>query len=122
MNKKRNKIATCILIGFVILQTSGCAIYHKKLNPWVGRTSDQLLRSWGPPDSTVKLENGNVIVQYVENYQHTPSMTMAYGNTENPPERKTTWKRCTTRFEVDGKTKQVVRWWFHGDCEPWDRL
>jgi hypothetical protein len=45
----------------------GCATrenYESSLNAWIGRKSNDLAASWGPPTSTDKLSDGAMVLKY----------------------------------------------------------
>lgn len=54
-------------IGFIAIIAS-CATtanYEKILNSWIGENVDNLVSSWGPPQSSFKLSDGSTVVEYV---------------------------------------------------------
>lgn len=51
----------------MVLALSACtstAGYEKILSSWVGSHVDQLVTSWGPPNTSHQLTNGDTLIQY----------------------------------------------------------
>ena len=62
----KSKKIICIL---AIVLTAGCATtenYENILKSWVGSHSDSLVASWGPPQSSFKMSNGGMILEYTD--------------------------------------------------------
>ena len=97
----------------------GCASapsisYDQMLASWVGSSADSLVRAWGPPTATLRLEGGRQ--QYV--YEQRPSAVdpppapgggLAGAGMSNPTRRPplTVEQWCRTTFEVDATGKII---------------
>jgi len=60
----KKEVFIIVFVGIL----SGCATtanYEKMLNTWVGFHVDNLVSSWGPPQSSFKLSDGSVVIEYV---------------------------------------------------------
>lgn len=56
-----------LLLALVSLSLCGCATtanYEKILNSWVGDSADNLVASWGPPNSVYDKSDGGKVLQY----------------------------------------------------------
>ena len=56
-----------LIVALVTLVLAGCATtakYEKILDAWVGHSTDELIRSWGPPQNTSALQNGDHVIEY----------------------------------------------------------
>ena len=85
------KWKSILLFGVLFLLTS-CATsenYKKVLNTWLGTHVDNLVSSWGPPQSSYPIASGGSVIQYVSSqnmqvggYTYTvPQTTYHQGNT-----------------------------------------
>jgi hypothetical protein len=138
------KIRNCWL--FILLMISGCATtanYEKILNTWVGSHADNLVTSWGPPQSSFQLSDGSTVIEYmrsgtvvVPGYTYTvPQTTYHSGTTSAYGSRgsaygsysgtSTTYvqqqtpsytidKWCKTRFTVN-PNGIITRWGWEGN-------
>lgn len=53
------------LFGIVLLTAcASVANYEKILNTWIGLPVDNLVSSWGPPQSAFDLSNGGKVIEY----------------------------------------------------------
>ncbi len=131
-----NKI---IYIFVVILFVSGCATtanYEKILATWVGNHSDNLVSSWGPPQSFYELSNGGRVLEYsnqrnaqIGGYTTTTPQTTyhsgstSYGNTfsgtsttyvqtQTPTYNVNLW--CKTRFTANSNGI-ITNWTWQGN-------
>jgi hypothetical protein len=115
-----------ILIVFILCANSlGCATatkvkYENKLNSLLGSSSDTLRKSWGPPDKTDTLDNGNKTFEYTKykiqrGAMLVPINTGKYSTVVNTPTSTELW--CTTQFTIDSK-ERIIKWSFKGnDCK-----
>ncbi|KOO13326.1 hypothetical protein AKJ18_19140 [Vibrio xuii] len=118
-----------VLIILCVLQ--GCATtekYNAILDTWMGHNINELVQSWGYPDSTFEAPNGNKV--YVYGYQastyvpqtnYTTTTYNVIGNnlysnsTTNSYGGYSVNHNCTTYFEtdVDGT---IVNWQWKGNA------
>jgi hypothetical protein len=119
--------------ALILLVAAGCATrekYDHLVRGWVGHPSDALVRSWGPPSSTYKLQNGNTLLLYeASRVEAHTSPTQIYqapgtrvGNVYYPGPTTvtggdtTTYQQyCRTQFEVDPAGK-IVGYGFDGNA------
>jgi hypothetical protein len=118
----------------------GCATrenYESSLNDWVGRKSNDLAASWGPPTSTGKLPDGAMVLKYdkqrsrtVETGQFLPQTTSyvrgpfrdtgpTYGQSTGyvigASPMRVVWE-CVTTFKTDS-AGTILSWTAEGnDC------
>ncbi len=118
--------------------------YKAVLDSWVGSSADNLVSSWGPPDSSYRLSNGGEVLSYsradnihMPGYSYTTPQTTyqdgsvstygtygsAYGNYSGT---STTYVQhqtagydihmsCVTRFTVN-PSGIITRWSFQGNA------
>lgn len=48
----------------IALLLSGCASFQAKMDSWHGQKADDLIFSWGPPDSVQMMSDGRKIITY----------------------------------------------------------
>ena len=141
-----------VLLLLVAIVLSGCATtanYEKILSSWVGSSVDNLVASWGPPQSSYDLSNGGKVIEYVRSrnvqmggYSYTSPQTTyqsgttsaygtggyAYGNysgtsTTYVQKQTPTYNiamLCKTRFTVNG-AGIITKWsWQGNDCTALD--
>lgn len=107
----------------LILILSGCATtenYNAILESWIGHNANDLVNSWGYPNSVFEAPNGNTV--YVYGYQNSTyipqtSYTTFSGNTAytNTTGGYTVNSNCTTYFEVNSQ-KTIVHWKWKGNA------
>ena len=120
-------------VALAVLVVTGCATrekYEQRVQSWVGHTSDDLARAWGPPSGNYKLNNGNTMIMYeansVEAYTSPTQVYQAPGTvignvfypgptTVTGGTTTTVQKRCRTQFEVDGAGR-IVGTGFEGNA------
>lgn len=134
-------LAGAIMLGACETPPPG-PTYSEKLESWVGHDADELVSSWGPPDSAYQLNDGGLVIEYVDRRTVTtggmpsyrPMTTydngsvygnggvVQYGGTTTTYVPTTTPVRthdmhCTTRFTADAQNI-IVHWSYKGnDCE-----
>lgn len=63
---QKSKFAAII----VILSLTACSImspsvsYEQKLQPWIGKSAEQLYDTWGTPAQTTPIDNNTIMVTY----------------------------------------------------------
>ena len=65
--KDSTRIKGLFLLVFALFFIFGCATtanYQKILQSWVGSHADNLVASWGPPQSSYQLSNGGWVLEY----------------------------------------------------------
>lgn len=55
------------LIGIALL--AGCAGLSAKIDSWKGRSTDDLIRAWGPPSQSENLSDGSRVISYTGGHQ-----------------------------------------------------
>lgn len=58
-----------LLLLAAVSTLSGCANFGAKVESWQGRTTDDLIRAWGPPSSTETLSDGGRVISYTHGHQ-----------------------------------------------------
>jgi hypothetical protein len=48
----------------IILLGAGCATTDHVMASWVGHSSDELMTTWGPPDSILQFEDGRRVLEW----------------------------------------------------------
>lgn len=56
-----------ILLTFFLCACTTTGGYEKKLSSWVGKDVNSLIQSWGPPASTYKMPNGDIMYTFFFN-------------------------------------------------------
>lgn len=56
-------LSACAL-ALLCLSCATTAKYKRHVDQWVGRSQDELIQSWGSPEASRTLENGNRILSY----------------------------------------------------------
>lgn len=62
---------TALIVAAIFL-IAGCHImspdasYEKKLQPWVGKSAEQLYDTWGTPNQTTQISDNQIMVTYNE--------------------------------------------------------
>jgi len=97
-------IYTLTLLVFLAIQ--GCATREKlelKLESWLGNSADDLIDTWGYPDSTIKAPNGNMVYIYKDSKQfQTPNTGYIYS------------VDCDIAFELS-ESQTVILWNYRGN-------
>lgn len=136
--------AICVCVAALLL--AACATtgkYKAVLDSWVGSSADSLVSSWGPPDSSYRLSDGEQVLQYsrggnlhMPGYSYTTPQTTyengtvsAYGTNGsgygNYSGTSTTYVQhhtqgfdiqlsCVTRFTVNA-SGIITHWAFQGN-------
>lgn len=114
-NRKRAAPLLPMVIAFVF----GCATaptvsYDQKLAAWVGSSSEDLVRAWGPPTATLSLEGGRKQYVYEERRASVEPPPAPGGGVAGAgvlsPERRpplTVGQWCRTTFDVDASGRIV---------------
>jgi hypothetical protein len=109
------KIGFFSLISFILLAVCSCTPNWTKIrsdmDSWNGAPADELYMSWGPPQGTQALSNGNTIVSYST---ATNLSTGGYyaGNVWVPQDNSTL--TCKVLFTID-KEEKIVNWSYSGN-------
>jgi len=116
---------TVVFLSLLLLTSCATtAKYNAKLDTWVGKDIYSLIDSWGYPDSTVELPNGNKVYTYskAESLYVPPMMTttttvdygVAYSRTTGyGGGHINNW--CKTSFETEGSTGNILKWTHKGN-------
>jgi|GEM_PF-2527960 len=127
------KITAIAIISASIVYVSGCATtqnYALTVYSWQNVNISQLYPSWGYPNSTQTLTNGNQLVTYNHSTTVTTPTTISHNSTGTGDEHShqhnsttvisggnTTTYRCTTAFEVN-RNNIIINTSFKGnDCK-----
>lgn len=120
------------LLLLSLLLLIGCATranYEKILNSWTGAPVDSLVRSWGPPSSSYRLQSGGQILVYDSRSSQTMTTPMHVqqapgtfvGSTYFPGPTTVTGGQvytinrwCKTQFEVSERGT-VRNWRYEGN-------
>ena len=109
------KIVFFSLISFILLAVCSCTPNWTKIDSdmasWDGAPADELYMSWGPPQGTQVLSNGNTIASYSTSANLTTGGYYA-GNvwiSEN-----NTTLTCKVLFTIDEGGK-IVNWSYDGN-------
>lgn len=60
------------LLATVMILIAGChimspsAAYEQKLQPWVGKSAEELYDNWGTPNQTTQIDDNTIMVTYNE--------------------------------------------------------
>jgi hypothetical protein len=141
-------LAVKMYLGVFVFAVAGCAStagYEAVLRSWVGDSQDNLVSTWGNPDSQYPLSSGGRVLQYsrsasimipgqtayqpVTTYQSgTATLTSINGVTANGAYNGTSTtyvphtsdpviiaKNCTTRFTVDS-SGLITNWAWQGSA------
>lgn len=119
------KIKLFITYIFILL-LSGCATtakYEKILDSWVGVSEQELIESWGVPDSTYKVGNAKFLSYRYSNqkilygsppmYVSNVHKGMIYTNTVGGTSDMVVSDWCKTTFTIENG--KVVKWTFNGN-------
>ena len=123
----KNPVRYLILMSviFAVLIVNGCATqakYRKVVDSWVGKSSKELVRTWGYPKWQITAPNKNIVYVYeksrmltfTQNY-YTPEYGGeygAYGGSSNTQSEKLV---CTIWFEIDRYNNKIAKVLFKGD-------
>ncbi|MDD5611021.1 MAG: hypothetical protein PHH69_05765 [Candidatus Omnitrophica bacterium] len=119
----KRKVILILLVSLL----AGCATqgkYQKKLDTWIDHDMEELISSWGYPDSSFTAPNGNTVYVYTSaSSVTTPSQTTYYGQV-NPGGTYSGSSltsggqqvnfSCKTFFEVNAE-KKITRWSYEGN-------
>lgn len=104
---------TVIALAFGCV-TAPTVSYDQKLAAWVGRSSEDLERAWGPPTATLSLEGGRTQYVYEERRAPIEPPPAPGGGVGGAgvlsPERRpplTVGQWCRTTFDVDASGRIV---------------
>lgn len=89
-----------LLCAFSLMILSGCITTAEIMKPWIGKSNQELLLSWGAPDGIAEIDDGKKVLTW-----------------------KTIWSddygvhTCRKSFiiDVDGKIKR----WSYSGCPAW---
>lgn len=122
----------CGVLAVGVIGLLGCSSsenYAKALNTWHGASERALFKTWGTPQETEKLPDGNTLytyriaeresppVMYVPNYSRVSTQNGNATLLSQPPiqrngDRQTFW--CDTQFEVN-QNGMIVKSSFEGN-------
>jgi len=91
------KLIIVVLCSLVFV--GGCTTLENVMSSWVGEKSDNLLASWGAPDSTIQLDNGGKVLTW----------TTLEGGGEYP------LRTCRKSFTVN--SSGIIESWSYSDCD-----
>jgi hypothetical protein len=105
------------LIAFLLL-VSGCATtanYQVMINTWIGHDQNDLISSWGPPNQTYRMPNGNVMFTWLHERmkaEYSPGTGTLPDGTEYLTADQTGSTRiwCKTTFTTVGGRVTHARW------------
>ncbi len=122
----RRSVMLTLLTGAIFL-ISGCASHEnfvKTYNNWVGKNIHYFTSTYGYPDTTYKLKNGNTVYVYEKTRVYsTPTVTPAfgyfgpygyYGGFGMGYGTDVNYETCKLFLEVD-KKDTIVRWGSRGN-------
>lgn len=92
------RVATLIALLFL----TACARWTGVSESWHGRSLDELVAYWGPPDNSYKYDNGSLVVTF--KHQHQVSGFNPYA-----PYQSAVYK-CTASFTMDPHTKNTFEY------------
>ena len=87
----------------VLLLLTACATtanYEIKLRSWVGKHADQLVMSWGAPDSVYALTSGETILKYSRQGQKNQYQFVSVGGQTSYVPAGSKSLNCETEFKV----------------------
>jgi hypothetical protein len=90
------KLSAASLVIAVLL--SGCATTSATMKSWVGATENELVASWGAPDTTTTLPDGNKLDTWVTNSTNKSGVHV-----------------CAKTFTIDSQGK-VTQWSCSSGC------
>ena len=114
------RLYIAVLICLTLTACATTANYEKVLASWVGSSEDNLVRSWGPPDSVYEGAGSKYLTYMRASQGYVPGVAPTYqsnviGNTVytqavggSPGYTYNT--RCKTVFELVGGTITSWRW------------
>jgi hypothetical protein len=107
---------------------TGCATtanYKNRVRSWEGQDVGALTRSWGPPDATEKIGNGDRVLVYArlhhEPYAFADTATKVASRDPGavePPKVASLYIKCATYFEVT-PANRIFSVMFVGDQCAW---
>ena len=124
-------LANTLLLSILLIFLSSCTniqsheAFINNLNSFLGKSFQEVIKQWGPPDKTYKLPNDYMVLQYTKSYPSTcyyPSIGGFYGSSPflfgssfgYPVCEK---EECITKFVVDNKGI-IKSWGVKGDACP----
>ena len=113
-----------LLVAFALTacSTGNKVVVPARLNNWIGHDTDELVRSWGPPDRSYDFKDGSRTIEYennrVESYGgwNRPNGAVAVGPNGTAlgvgvplwmDEPTVSVRRCTIKFETD--KRRIIR-------------
>jgi len=94
---KNKKFSLFLLILFLSIFLNSCVGQKKIMESWIGLSSDQLIETWGAPDTVIGLDNGNRVLTWITLWNTNYSV-----NT------------CRRSFTIDSNS--IVIKWSYSDC------
>ena len=113
---KTSKLSRLIILLIFLTTLSACFspnwnAIQASLNSWMGVSEDELYVTWGPPQNTQSLSNGNKLVMYTSECNLT---TGGYncGGVWIPQDNSTL--SCKIMFTIDTSGK-IISWSYDGN-------
>ncbi len=112
-----------MFLSLIVL--TGCATqakYRKVVDSWIGKSSKELVRTWGYPKWQVTAPNKNIVYVYqksrmltfTQNY-YTPEYGGEYGAYGGSSSSQSEKLVCTIWFEIDRHDNEIVKVLFKRD-------
>lgn len=115
-----------LIMPIFLILICGCAStknYEMKLDSWLGHSANELVSSWGYPQSSLVAPNGNTVYIYGNSGSYgMPSQTNStynvvgntiYGNSYTTGGQTINFW-CRTFFEVN-ESKKIISWKWEGN-------
>jgi hypothetical protein len=99
-----------------ILIAIGCATtgnYEARVRSWEGKSPDELIQSWGEPNSVEKLSSGDRMLVYAR-LTHEPFSSDGSNRQVSSASPQEMYIKCATYFKVSPENK-IISTLFQGD-------
>lgn len=111
-----NKLIISLGLLFLLAGCATTANYQQSLNRWQGAQAQDLVKAWGNPDSSIRLQSGNTIYMYMRKQLYsrpvtppmptftvtgTPVYNMGFANAYAGTQTLSLY--CRTWFEMNNK-------------------
>ena len=107
----------------LILCLSGCSMmsrsesFKNRMNNWVGKSSDALIKEWGNPTSSYDLANGEKTFEYLKERGMTNRDSNIWrGGNFFPDPLEQASIECVVRFIIN-QDGQIIRWTSNTESE-----
>ncbi len=111
-----------LTLSFLLSACASTAAYQQQMQQWQGKNIQKLRRSWGQPNSAVKLANGHTVYQYTRKNFYTipdpkrrPLNNNTFASYDEPwLSNQTMVRYCRTTFETN-KNGDIIHSHFSGN-------